>query len=1319
MKQIKLIIIVVLIQSKLILAQTFTDITLVNIPNMNHGSVNLGDYDNDGDLDILFNGTNDANEYITSVYKNTGNFTFEEIENNNFTGATSGSSEWGDYNNDGLLDFYVFGWVSVDNYILQIYKNEGGDQFTLLDLSELDGTRLGDAHWGDFDNDGDLDLFITGLYLSNEGYSSSSPRLFENTGNDDFVLVSGNSFIGVTNSSVDIGDYDKDGYVDIVYTGWTGNDIYGSVTKFYKNMGKNVFLDDTSINIEGMHSGSIEFGDYDQDGDLDVLLVGNRRINGSNIPSAQIFDNNNGNFAENENANLWVVDDGTAKWGDCDNDGDLDIVLTSGAYSSAHTYLYINNSDGSFTELKENETFLMGFDYSDLSWGDLDNDNDLDLIIIGKYGATTKIYRNDITVSNTKPEEPINLNSVINGKNVSLSWVNGIDNETLEMGISSNLYIYNDEGIVLSPMSDLVSGERKIVSIGNCSQNNQWKSDKLEAGKYYWSVQTIDNSFKASKFSSIDTFNIPFSSVFSIENDTFCEGEIVKIIYDGNAPSDAILNWDFDDGVVHSSSDFRTYYVSWLENGMKEIKLSVNFNGQNSDTTKVSVYTNSSPTATLYGDTVITEGETTNLYSDLTGTSPFNLTYSNGYFSNNILAEDYTAIIKIYAPNTYKLLNVIDAHGCSSGEINDTIVVESIPNDDTINNSNEIDSVVLAKEWQYGMLGNDLGEAGILVSDIDDNGINDIISTGKYSENSYFFTVLEYSEQEGRYITKWVSNIINGEIESIELLETNEGKELKIHLIDGSTLLYNTQTFEQISSENKSTFIQTGNLKSSKIDLPPDDATNFVYADLDNDNESEIIYSVGANCSCADYFFVYDSLSQAKEWQSLHFTGDFKAFDIGDIDNDNDLEIVSGVFGEYLKYYDHGFISVFDASNKILEFRNTEEFFSAFVDDFTAIKIGDINNDGKNEILLGVDNGYSYSFVVVFDSDFSIIGSFEINGMDMVLDIEIVDIDLDGQNELIVTSGTNVGGSSEPEEWQNFIHIYDGETGVLEFRSDKLAGIGSKISSLNVGNIDDDKALEIIALKNDSWNSKGELIIIDGISHELIFDNRFNYTALSIVDWNADNRFELFASIDTGKIVVMDGMLLDVIDEFNIGCGVVNAIVCQDLNMDDDFELVVSDKQRIYLYDIGQSKIFGKSDIINSNIGAYNSLKVGNFDLDENVEIFINGNHALFSYDLIDYSSVTSIVDKNNLTEIVQKISCYPNPFDDIINISFEINKTEKARIKIIDLNGQIFYNEQKMLLKGRNEYEINTSNLTNGTYVVVVQNRSEIIGISKIIKMK
>ncbi len=483
----------------------FTEQTSITLIGVSSSSAAWGDYDNDGDLDILLTG-NTENESVSKIYRNEGNNSFAEQTSITLVGVSSSSAAWGDYDNDGDLDIHLG---------TRIYRNNGGNTFT--DQISLIGVSTGSAAWGDYDNDGDLDIVLTGGTVD-----APFTKIYSNEGNNTFTEQTSIHILGVTSSSVAWGDYDNDGNLDILLTGHYRQSFYlVDIAKVYRNNGNNTFSGQ-NLNLIGVYGGSGDWGDYDNDGDLDILLTG--------AGNFKIYRNDGNNQFTLISIPLFFGES-SAAWGDYDNDGDLDIVLT-GWESEIISKIYRNDGNNTFTE--QTSISLTGVRSGSAVWGDYDNDGDLDILLTGYSGngRVSKIYRNNNTAPNTLPSAPSNLNAVVNGNDVTFSWNKSTDNETPQNGLKYNLVIGTSPGGVniLSPMSDRNTGYRRVINLGNTNHDTSWTIKGLPKGQYYWSVQAVDNCFAGSQFAPEQFIDVPLP----VELTSF--NAAVK-----NA--DVILNW--------------------------------------------------------------------------------------------------------------------------------------------------------------------------------------------------------------------------------------------------------------------------------------------------------------------------------------------------------------------------------------------------------------------------------------------------------------------------------------------------------------------------------------------------------------------------------------------------------------------------------------------------------------------------------------------------------------------------------------------------------------------------------------------------------
>ena len=482
---------------------------LPNLPGLIEGTSAWGDYDNDGRLDLFITGNETPEGKGTSkLYHNTGG-SFDDKTRllPDLPQLGSSAAAWADYDNDGRLDLMVTGGTLTQR-ISRLYHNTGtgfADQSSLL--PDLPQVWNGNLAWADYDNDGRADLLLTGSEL---GITKPVSRLYRNTGNgfeDKSALLP--NLPGVQYGAVAWGDYDRDGWIDLIITGYSGPGS-GGVSKLYRNTG-NGFADRSSLlpNLPGVSDGALAWGDYDNDGWLDLILTGQS----GSAPFSKLYHNTGNGFADQSNLlpNLPGVQYSAVAWGDYNNDGRLDLLLTGDTGSELVTRLYQNTVNG-FVSVSLSDAGLPDVSVSSVASGDYDNDRKLDVLLTGysSSGPVTRLVRNLGPAANTLPTVPTSLSSQVvnNDQRVKLSWQAATDSQTPQPGLTYNLYVSDTPGGQnrMAPMADQKAGYRRVMRLGN-SQTTSFMLTGLNPGKtYYWSVQAIDGAFAGSPFAPEQRF---------------------------------------------------------------------------------------------------------------------------------------------------------------------------------------------------------------------------------------------------------------------------------------------------------------------------------------------------------------------------------------------------------------------------------------------------------------------------------------------------------------------------------------------------------------------------------------------------------------------------------------------------------------------------------------------------------------------------------------------------------------------------------------------------------------------------------------------
>jgi hypothetical protein len=200
--------------------------------------------------------------------------------------------------------------------------------------------------------------------------------------------------------------------------------------------------------------------------------------------------------------------DGSLAWGDFDNDGRLDFLITGLTNGVTEVSQIWRNTGSGFTNVPIPE-LLGSFDNSP-AWADFDDDGHLDFLISGTIsgGTVSQLWRNTLLASNSPPAAPTDLAAKVSGATVVLKWNAPADDHTPAAGLSYNVRIGTTPGggDILSPEADPATGWRRVTTLGNLGENLS-ATFHLPLGNYYWSVQAVDTSFAGSPFAAEQQFS--------------------------------------------------------------------------------------------------------------------------------------------------------------------------------------------------------------------------------------------------------------------------------------------------------------------------------------------------------------------------------------------------------------------------------------------------------------------------------------------------------------------------------------------------------------------------------------------------------------------------------------------------------------------------------------------------------------------------------------------------------------------------------------------------------------------------------------------
>jgi PKD repeat protein len=559
---------------------TFTNVTnLVGLNDVNGNYFSWTDYNNDGNFDVLINGRR--------LFRNDGapDYNFTEVTSPaNITGGTW-NGVWGDYDNDGYLDLYA---GAGTNGIDKLWHNNDDGTFTDVTQSAggvTDAFNTAAAGWGDFDKDGDLDLYVA----NGENWNSGNPiyypdKFYLNNGNGTFTDITVAAGIDDYTSpyygrGVAWGDYDNDGWLDIYISNYRIQHNY-----LWRNNHDGTFTDVSfDENVTGLvhyygtqgpyygHTIGSSWGDLNNDGNLDIWAsnlvhkyVDSGDIRGYICDDSNIFLSQGAphyNFKDIRGTSgiptkpiggsgtyigdeLWF----NAAIADFDNDGDLDVYVPQAGgegynFTYSFSFLFRNNNDGTFTDIGVTAGLRTWCTYGG-AWADYNNDGFLDLITSGKVPQNggdyeVKLYKN-------------------NGNSNNWLQVQVVGNESNKVGIGTRVKIETTAGSQIREVeggSGCHSHQNSLpveFGLGSTTKIDElvvrWPSGKL---------QKMNNINANQMIQIYENMTAPVISSITMNRTNMNEDETITFNAVASDPDGSITsyNWDFDgDGIYDWTS---------------------------------------------------------------------------------------------------------------------------------------------------------------------------------------------------------------------------------------------------------------------------------------------------------------------------------------------------------------------------------------------------------------------------------------------------------------------------------------------------------------------------------------------------------------------------------------------------------------------------------------------------------------------------------------------------------------------------------------------------------------------------------------------